>query len=267
MTTSRMSDDGVDRSRPGSSTACWSHPERAGWMWAAARARSPARSSIARIRSRSSGSTRRGISWSEHAATVIDPRVRFVIGDGAALPLDDGSVDAVVSGLVLNHVADASVLLAEMHRVAVAGGTVAAYVWDYAGRMDMIRRFWDAAVVLDPDAAALDQGVRSPICSPGPLRDAFEKADLTAVDVQPIDVPTAFPRLRRVLGSVPHRCRSGPGIRRVAGSRGAGDTAVPCSRSRCRSPTTEASICSPGRGPSAAAPRLGVASSGRRGRP
>ena len=62
-----------------------------------------------------------------------------------------------------------------MHRVAVAGGTVAAYVWDYAGRMDMIRRFWDAAVVLDPDAAALDQGVRSPICSPGPLRDALRK--------------------------------------------------------------------------------------------
>jgi SAM-dependent methyltransferase len=125
-------------------------------------------------------------------ATVVDPRVKFVVGDGAALPLDDGSVDVVVSGLVLPHVPDAMVLLGEMRRVAVADGTVAAYVWDYAGRMDMIRRFWDAAIALDPEATVLDQGVRSPICSPGNLLDAFEKTGFTAVDVQPIDVPTHF---------------------------------------------------------------------------
>ena len=32
------------------------------------------------------------------------------------------------------------------------GGVVAAYVWDYAGRMEFLRHFWDEAVALDPAA-------------------------------------------------------------------------------------------------------------------
>jgi len=31
-----------------------------------------------------------------------------------------------------------------------------AYVWDYAGEMKLMRRFWDAAVLLDPAARDLD---------------------------------------------------------------------------------------------------------------
>ena len=34
------------------------------------------------------------------------------------------------------------------------GGTLAAYVWDYAGRMEMLRYFWDSAIALDPAAQA-----------------------------------------------------------------------------------------------------------------
>ena len=45
-----------------------------------------------------------------------------------------------------------------------AGGTVAAYVWDYADRMEMMRYFWDAAVALDPTSADLDEGRRFPLC-------------------------------------------------------------------------------------------------------
>jgi SAM-dependent methyltransferase len=126
------------------------------------------------------------------ARTQTDPRVRFAVADAAALPLEDGSVDVVASGLVLNFIPDIADALREMRRVAVSGGTVAAYVWDYAGRMDLIRRFWDAAIAVDPGAAAHDEGSRFPICSPGSLRDAFETAGLTAVDVHPLDVPTRF---------------------------------------------------------------------------
>ena len=57
----------------------------------------------------------------------------------SALPLDDGSVDVVVSGLVLNFVPDLDTALAEMSRVAVDGGVVGAYVWDYADRMELMR--------------------------------------------------------------------------------------------------------------------------------
>ena len=35
-------------------------------------------------------------------------------------------------------------------RVTRTGGTVAVYVWDYAGEMQLMRYFWVAAATLDP---------------------------------------------------------------------------------------------------------------------
>lgn len=79
-----------------------------------------------------------------------------------------------------------------MARVACAGGMVAAYVWDYAGRMELMRHFWDAALALDPAAFELDVGQRFPLCQPGPLADLFRDAGLSDVAVRAIDVPTDF---------------------------------------------------------------------------
>ncbi len=109
-------------------------------------------------------------------AHIIDPRARFEVGSASALPLDDAQVDAVVTGLVLNFVPDAVQALAEMVRVTRPGGTVGAYVWDYAGQMQLMRQFWDAAGALDPRARELDEGCASPCaarsrcrpCSPEP---------------------------------------------------------------------------------------------------
>ena len=42
--------------------------------------------------------------------------------------------DAVVSGLVLNFIPDVARGIAEMVRAVRPSGTVAAYVWDYAGK-------------------------------------------------------------------------------------------------------------------------------------
>lgn len=113
-------------------------------------------------------------------------------GSATELPLPDRSVEAVVSGLVLNFVADQAAALAEMGRVAVPGGTVGAYVWDYAGRMELMRHFWDAAVALDPDAAGLDEGVRFPLCRPAALEKLFVGAGLEDVAVAGIDIETPF---------------------------------------------------------------------------
>jgi SAM-dependent methyltransferase len=126
------------------------------------------------------------------ARMQTDERVRFAVADASALPVETGSVDVVVSGLVLNFVPDIAGGLREMRRAAAPGGTVAAYVWDYAGRMDLIRRFFDAAIAVDPGAAAHDEAIRFPICSPDGLRHAFETAGLTAVAVQPLDITTRF---------------------------------------------------------------------------
>ncbi|HYA46547.1 MAG TPA: class I SAM-dependent methyltransferase [Burkholderiales bacterium] len=113
-------------------------------------------------------------------------------GTATAIPLGDASVDVVVSGLVLNFVTDAHAALLEMARVTGKGGTIAAYVWDYAGKMELMRFFWDAAVELDPGAAKLDEGVRFPLCRPEALKTLFAGAGLAEVEVKPIDIPTPF---------------------------------------------------------------------------
>ncbi len=125
-------------------------------------------------------------------ASVDDPRAQFRVGAAASLPLEDGWADFVVSGLVLNFVPDLDVALREESRVARRGATIAGYVWDYAGEMQLIRRFWDAAVELDPTVAALDEGLRFPICAPEPLRRAFEGVGLLDVDIASIEAPTDF---------------------------------------------------------------------------
>jgi len=113
-------------------------------------------------------------------------------GSAAAIPLRDASVDVVVSGLVLNFVPDQRAALAEMARVTAKGGTIAAYVWDYAGKMELMRYFWDAAVALDPGAANLDEGTRFPVCRPEGLEKLFARAGLEGVEVMPMDIPTPF---------------------------------------------------------------------------
>jgi len=123
---------------------------------------------------------------------IADPRARFEQGDGQALPLPSGAFDRAVSGLVLNFVADPGAMLREMRRVLRPGGTVALYVWDYAGAMQLMRRFWDAAAALDPAAGALDEGTRFPICQPEALAALFREAGLEAVVTRPIDVSTVF---------------------------------------------------------------------------
>jgi SAM-dependent methyltransferase len=126
------------------------------------------------------------------AAHVTDPRASFREGSGQAVPAEDAAFDAVVSGLVLNFVPDPPAALAELRRVARPGGVVAAYVWDYADGMQLMRRFWDAAADLDAAVRDLDEGRRFPLCRPEPLRELFTGAGLDDVVVEGIVVPTVF---------------------------------------------------------------------------
>ncbi|HVE98987.1 MAG TPA: class I SAM-dependent methyltransferase [Mycobacteriales bacterium] len=130
----------------------------------------------------------------EHArAHVVDPRAEFSAGDALSLGRADAEFDAVVSGLVLNFVPDQPAALAEMRRVAKPGATVAAYVWDYAEGMQLMRVFWDAAVSLDPTAAAeADEASRFSMCRPEALAELFTAAGYDDVATDGIVVPTVF---------------------------------------------------------------------------
>jgi SAM-dependent methyltransferase len=123
---------------------------------------------------------------------VTDPRASFQVADAQALPLDNDQFDATVSGLVINFVPDQRKAVDEMARVTRPAGTVAAYVWDYAGEMQMMRRFWDAAIALKPAAEKLDEGVRFPVCRPEALHSLFSSAGLANVLVRAVEVPTVF---------------------------------------------------------------------------
>jgi SAM-dependent methyltransferase len=128
----------------------------------------------------------------EYARAHTTGPVNFEVGDARGLPVATASVDAVVSGLVLNFVPEPARAVKEMARAVRPGGVAAAYVWDYAEGMELIRVFWDAAVALDPAAADLDEGRRFPICRPEPLAALFAEAGLRAVEVRPIEVATDF---------------------------------------------------------------------------
>jgi SAM-dependent methyltransferase len=121
-----------------------------------------------------------------------DRRIIFQTGDAQALPFPDMTFDAVVAGLVLNFVPDPARALREMKRVLRAGGTGAAYVWDHAGEMQLTRYFWSATVALDPEAQALDEARRFPLCNRERLLTLFRDCGFERTECRVLDVPTVF---------------------------------------------------------------------------
>jgi SAM-dependent methyltransferase len=96
------------------------------------------------------------------------------------LPFPDAGFDAALAQLVVHFMADPVAGIAEMARVVLPGGTVAACVWDFAGGTGPLGAFWSAALEVVPDA--IDEsglaGARE-----GHLVELFESAGL--VDVEP----------------------------------------------------------------------------------
>jgi len=123
---------------------------------------------------------------------ISDDRAQFGVGDAQALPVETAKCDAVVSGLVLNFVPEAGRMIAEMARATKPRSVAGAYVWDYAGKMQLMRHFWDAAAALDPAAQDLDEGRRFTLCQPGPLQELFEEAGLERVEVRSVEIATEF---------------------------------------------------------------------------
>jgi len=85
------------------------------------------------------------------------PGAELRVGVADDLPWGDDAMDAVVSQLVVGLVPDAPAALDEMTRVCRPGGVVAGCVWDFGAGMTVLRAFWDAALAVDPGAAAYDQ--------------------------------------------------------------------------------------------------------------
>lgn len=125
----------------------------------------------------------------EHRANA---NVTFETADAMALPFAGTSFDVAVCGLGLNYIPNPNSGLEEFRRVTRPGGTVALYVWDYEQGARFLREFWDAALAVDPEAAAFDQAHRFPICTQIGLRSIFEQTKLEDITLHALEIVTRF---------------------------------------------------------------------------
>jgi len=125
-------------------------------------------------------------------AHAADPRIAYQVAGAGGLPSRPGGYDGVTSLFALNFFPEPAAAVHEMASLAAPGGVVSACVWDYAGGMEFLRIFWDAAAALDPDALQYDEGRRFPLCQPAALVDLFRGARLHGVHCDPIVTGTRF---------------------------------------------------------------------------
>jgi SAM-dependent methyltransferase len=110
------------------------------------------------------------------------PGVRVEEASAERLPFEDGQFDHALAQLVVNFMTDPLAGVREMARVTRPRGTVGAAVWDYAGEMTLLRRFWDAALRVDPERAAeRDEGRVMRHCTPPELERLWLDAGVTGV--------------------------------------------------------------------------------------
>jgi SAM-dependent methyltransferase len=122
----------------------------------------------------------------------ISSNCEFRVGNVEKLPFENESFEVIVSGLALNFFPNLERALSELKRVSKSNGVIAAFVWDYSGRMDFLRSFWDAAYQIDPKSRELDEGLRFPICNSDNLINVFENANLKEVKCVKLDIDTVF---------------------------------------------------------------------------
>lgn len=130
----------------------------------------------------------------DYAKTQLpDPRVTFVVASADDFPIRTQGYGAVTSLLALNFFPSPASALARMTTATQDRCVIAACVWDYAGDMQFLRYFWDAAAKIAAPARDADEGVRFSICRPDALRGLFADAGLQDVVCEPLEIATPFP--------------------------------------------------------------------------
>jgi SAM-dependent methyltransferase len=123
-------------------------------------------------------------------ATPTAATVAFRVGDAQALPYSNDEFDAATMALVISFVPDPAKAVTEMKRVVKPGGTVAAYMWDFAGGGFTLRPL---------NEALTGMGVNLPL-TPGQMnsrREAllmfFETAGLVDIELRTIEIEVSYP--------------------------------------------------------------------------
>ncbi len=120
------------------------------------------------------------------------PHVTFAVASADDFPIRPDGYDAITSLLALNFFPSAARALERMCSAIRPHGVVSACVWDYAGEMQLLRFFWDAAKKFDTTGRQVDEGGRFPMCDPVLLRQLFESAGLKSVEREALDIVATF---------------------------------------------------------------------------
>ena len=124
------------------------------------------------------------------ACAERNPGVEVRLARAEALPFVDSSFDAALAQLVLHFVAEPEQAIFEFRRVVRPGGTVAACVWDFSDGMEMLRRFWEAVRVVDPEAPEEARSLR--FGAPGELAALLADGGLEQVVESTIQVSSVY---------------------------------------------------------------------------
>jgi ubiquinone/menaquinone biosynthesis C-methylase UbiE len=121
-----------------------------------------------------------------------DSRLEFKVGNVASLEEKDGEFDAVTAALVLNFVPSQQQALREMSRVVRRGGTVAAYVWDFAGQRNISQHLMNAVIAAAPQSASLLAGLNAESNTLTALAERFASSGLSGIETKHLDIAATF---------------------------------------------------------------------------
>jgi len=158
---------------------------------------------------------------------------RFHQGDAMALPFPDDTFDAAVMPLVIFFVPAPAQGVAEMARVVLPGGLVAAYAWDLLGegfpydalRVEMRGMGVEVPMPPSPEAARMDA-----------LRELWTDAGLEAVETREIAVQRTFTDFDDYWTTI----LAGPSVRPGLAAMTSGEIGRLQARMRARLPTDAA---------------------------
>jgi SAM-dependent methyltransferase len=118
------------------------------------------------------------------------PGIDVRAGRAEAIPFEDSHFDAAFAQLVLHFVTEPETAARELRRVVKEDGVVAACVWDFEQGMQMLRAFWDAALLVDP--AAPDEAATMRFGRAGEIAELLASAGFTDITETTLTVSSAY---------------------------------------------------------------------------
>jgi len=118
------------------------------------------------------------------------PDLEFVAADAEALPFAPGAFEAVVAGLVVNHLPTPQRAVTEFARVLGPGGRVAVAVWDQPERAPLFGELSEAVADTGVDVHATLPPGPDPYryADDGEMRGLLDAAGLVDVEVRTLEV-------------------------------------------------------------------------------